>query len=105
VIRASVLALVFVANLLAQGPAPEKYRPTKLEKITSYPEVPVYVYLVAVDLACTMNTRLNAKEGSEIKFASDPPDYYLMDSDGKTYKCKFVVFGAPPPPLPQSKNK
>jgi hypothetical protein len=105
VIRASVFALVCVANLLAQGPAPEKYRPTKVEKITSYPEVPIYVYLVAGDLACTMNTRLNVKVGSEIKIASDLHDYYLMDGDGKTYKCKFVAFGERAAPAPQPKNK
>ena len=89
-----------VANLLAQGPSRESYRPIKLEQITSYPEVPVYVYHLSGGQLCTMNTRLDAKEGSEIKIASDSHDWYVMDIDGKTYKCKYVVFGdggvAPP---------
>ena len=89
---------------MAQGPSRESYRPIKVEKITSYPEVPVYVYFLSGGMDCTMNTRLDAKEGSEIKIASDLHDYYLMDSDGKTYKCKYVAFGdggVAPPPQPK----
>jgi hypothetical protein len=52
-----------------------------------------------------MNTRLDAKEGSAIKIASDPHDWYVMDSDGKTYKCKYVVFVDGAAPAPQPKNK
>ena len=80
------------ANLLAQGPSRQSYRPIKLEKITSYPEVPVYIYHLSGGLHCTMNTRLDAKEGSDIRYASDPHDYYVMDIDGNTYKCKYVGF-------------
>ena len=94
-----------VANLLAQGPAPEKYRPTKVEKITAYPEVPVYTYLLRGGLFCTMNARLDVKVGSEIKIAPDSHDWYVMDTDGKTYKCKYVVFGDGAAPAPQPKNK
>jgi hypothetical protein len=104
VIKASVLALVCVARLLAQGPARESYRPIKLEKITTYPEVPVYVYQLSGGLFCTMNTRLDAKEKSEIKIASDSHDWYVMDIDGQTYKCKYVVFGDGPAPAPQRKK-
>jgi hypothetical protein len=52
-----------------------------------------------------MNTRLDAKAGSEIKIASDPHDWYVMDTDGKTYKCKYVAFadGFTSPPKPKNK--
>ena len=103
--RASIFTLVCAAHLLAQGPSRESYRPIKLEKITSYPEVPVYVYELAGGQFCTMNTRLDAKEGSEIKIASDPHDWYVMDIDGKTYKCKYVAFGDGGVRAPEPKNK
>jgi hypothetical protein len=45
------------AGWAAQGPAPEKYRPTKVEKITSYPEVPVYVYALSGGLHCMAMVR------------------------------------------------
>ena len=63
-----------------------------MEKITSYPEVPVYVYTLSGGMACTMNTRLDVKEGSQIKVAFYLHDWYVMDSESKTYKCKYVVF-------------
>jgi hypothetical protein len=80
-----------------------------VEKIQSYPEVPVYVYRLSGGMSCTMNTRLDAKEGSEVKIALEGRGLslaaYLMDGLGKTYKCKYVVFGDGAVLKPPAKNK
>jgi len=52
-----------------------------------------------------MITLLKAKQGSEIKIASELRDDYVMDTDGKTYKCKYVVFVDGVAPAPPPKNK
>ena len=96
-IRASALVLGSAAILLAQGPPREQYETARVEKIQSYPDVPVYVYRLSGGMSCTMNTQLDVMEGSDIKIALEGRGSslagYLMDSLGKTHKCKQVVFG------------
>ena len=93
------------ASLFAQGPATERYHPVKLEKIDSHPQVPIYHYRLSGGQTCTMDAQLRANEGSEIKTAFDGHDWYIMDNDGKTYKCKFVIFVDGPPPIPKPTKK
>ena len=83
----TVFALACAASLLAQGPAREKYHPVKVEKIYSFPQFSLYVYLLSGGKQCEIKTRLYVKEGSEIKTASDGDDVYVMDSDGLGYEC------------------
>ena len=86
-IRVTVFALACAASLLAQGPVREKYHPVKVEKIYSFPQVPLYVYLLSGGKQCEIKTRLYVTEGSEVKAASEEDDVYVMDSDGLVYRC------------------
>ncbi len=65
----------------------------------------MYTYQLSGGMFCTMNTRLHVNEGDEIKIASELHDYSLMDSDGKTYKCKYVAFADGGAISPQPKEK
>jgi hypothetical protein len=82
-----VFALACAASLLAQRPAPEKYHTVKVEKVDNYPQVPVHVYLLSNGKQCVLKTRLYAKEGSDVRTASEGDDVHIMDIDGLTYRC------------------
>jgi len=97
--------LVIAASMVAQGPPLEKYFRVKVTKIVSDPEIPIYTYILNSSVACTMNTRLDVKEGSEVKLSSEDHSHFIMDSDGKTYKCKFFDNIDGPPPIPQTEKK
>ena len=90
-LRASVFVLLCAANLLGQGPAPEKYHLTKVEKITAYPQFLIFVYLLSGGTQCELGTRLYVEEGAEIKTASQGANKYVMDTDGLVYRCGFTV--------------
>ena len=96
---AKLLALVGTAILLAEPPPSEKYCSVKVVKIASDPDVPFYSYTLSANYVAGCSTPIDAKEGSEVKFAIQKARLYILDRDGKVHECNWIEFI--PPKAPQ----
>ena len=98
-IKASVLALVSAVSILAQGTPPERHDSVKVTKIETS-----YFYTLSSGETAISDNAIDVKEGSEVTVLREGDSTYIVDSDGKKYKCR--IFIADPAPLnPPSKKK
>jgi hypothetical protein len=102
--RIVILALICGASLQAEVPPPEKFHSVRVIKIFSDPTGTSYSYTLSGNYVATSPTPINAKEGSEVKYAIDGAALYLIDGDGKTHQCQWGVFDSPYP-IPPPKKK